>query len=670
MHTHLGAHDRTHPTAGAWRSRAVSFIATVALLLGGAVAGRAQPTYVAVDLGTLGGTSLDSSVAMDINNRGDIVGFSTINGQTHAFLWTQSGGMQDLGTLGGAESRANAINDSGQVVGSAQNAAGVQRAFLWTASGGMVEIGPENTPSSATDINNAGQVVGSYQDRYPGIFPNCCYPFTRAFLWAANTWSMLTVNVGAPNPPQLHMPTGINEAGQISCYWMTPVSTGPYPCIGSQRPEGRSSNSFGRANGINNLGQVVGHSDGFPVIWSAADPSQPPTIIGAPGAPNAEPSGINDSGQVVGRDNGRGFVWSASAGSADLGPVVLPTALGALRINNGGAVVGTRLVGGRERATRWQLAGGPVTSVTLTTDREAPQPAGTRIVLTGTATGGVAPVSYRFWLQPWATGVWQVLQDWSTTNTVPWTPAAQGGYNLAVEARGAGGSSGEAQSAIGYAISSGSGGGGGGGGGGGRMTGITLSTNPTDPQPRGTTIVLSGTGAGGTAPYSYRFWVQPWNGDWQVIQEWSPTATASWTPTVAGGYNIAVEGRSSGANSAEVSTSNTYVITSSGGGGGGGGGGGRMTDVALAANAFWPQPLGTTVTWTATGQGGTAPYSFRFWVQPWDGAWQVVRDWSTSASFVWRPTAAGGYNVAVEARSAGATAKEVQKAEVFVIAAP
>lgn len=649
MHTHLGTQGSTHATASAWRCGAVSFIATIALVLG-ATAAHAQAPYVALDLGTLGGTSVDSSDAQGINNRGDIVGSSSINGQSHAFLWTASGGMRDLGTLGGANSLATAINDSGTVVGWAQNAAGVTRAFLWTERGGMVDLGTlGGAASEAWGINNSGQVAGVAQ---------IATGQNRGFRWSSSGGM---VNLGTMGGPSSRA-NGINDAGVVSCNGQT-LNFDTYPCWG---PANALNQLFGTvppaalagAFAINNLGQIVGADPSGAIWWPSPGTAPSGTRIAAPGTP----SDINDSGQVAGNTGtGRAFVWSPSAGSVFL----VGDSSSASEINNTGTVVGSRIVNGQLVATRWTPGGGPVTGVTLTTDLASPQPGGTRIQLTGAATGGTSPVSYRFWLQPWATGVWQVLQDWSTTATVSWTPTTQGGYNLAVEARRAGSTAGEAQSAIGYTISSGSGGG---GGGGGTMTGITLSTNPTDPQPRGTTIVLSGTGAGGTAPYSYRFWVQPWSGDWQVIRDWGLTASASWTPTVAGGYNIAVEGRSSGASNAQVSASNTYVITPSGGGVGGGGG--LMTAVTLAASAFWPQPLGTTVTWTATGQGGTAPYSFRFWVQPWNGAWQVVRDWSTSASFVWRPTAAGGYNVAVEARSAGATAKEVQKAEVFVIAAP
>lgn len=68
-----------------------------------------------LDLGTLGGSS---AYVVDINDRGEVLGFSeTASGGVHPFLW-QGGKMIDLTTLGiPGHVVLNALGDHGQIVG-------------------------------------------------------------------------------------------------------------------------------------------------------------------------------------------------------------------------------------------------------------------------------------------------------------------------------------------------------------------------------------------------------------------------------------------------------------------------------------------------------------------------------------------------------------------------
>src|SRR4030095_6599617 len=71
---------------------------------------------------TLGGVAWNTPAA--INNKGEVAGFANTPGGTpggshqHAFFWTKTGGVQDLGTLpGDTRSLAFGINEDAQVVG-------------------------------------------------------------------------------------------------------------------------------------------------------------------------------------------------------------------------------------------------------------------------------------------------------------------------------------------------------------------------------------------------------------------------------------------------------------------------------------------------------------------------------------------------------------------------
>lgn len=296
-----------------------------------------------------------------------------------------------------------------------------------------------------------------------------------------------------------------------------------------------------------------------------------------------------------------------------------------------------------------------MTAVAVTADVTSPQPAGTPITLTATGTGGMAPYSCRFWIQPW-TGDWQLLRDWSVDGAHTWTPTTAGGYNIWVQGRSHGSTDVEAQSGMNFEVAP--------GGGGGPMTSVTLTTSLESPQPLSPAIVLTASGTGGTLPYAFRFWVQPWGGDWQLLRDWSAAPTYTWVPTTASGYSLWVQARSQGSTVVEVQSGINFEITA------GSGGGGPMTGVALMTDVASPQKIGTTITLTAAGTGGTMPYSYRFWVQPWGGDWQLARDWSTAPTHTWTPTAAGGYSVWVHARSQGATMVEVQRGINFEVTAP
>jgi probable HAF family extracellular repeat protein len=121
-----------------------------------------------MDLGTLGGTD---AFAVAINERGWVTGpsYSDTNASTncpwplttHPFLFNGHG-MKDLGTLGGSCAFSNAMNNRGQVAGDS-NIKGdtALHPFLWDGEK-MIDLGSfGGTSGDATFMNDAGEVVGS-----------------------------------------------------------------------------------------------------------------------------------------------------------------------------------------------------------------------------------------------------------------------------------------------------------------------------------------------------------------------------------------------------------------------------------------------------------------------------------------------------------------------------
>ena len=133
-------------------------------------------------LGTLGGGENDESAAMGINNRSQVVGWSTApDGYVYAFLRNMLAPgepMQTLGILAGDYnySQALGINDRGEVVGECgymneEGILGSRGAFIWTAARGMQDLNTlvGNLPAGrflacAYAINRSGWIVGVATD--------------------------------------------------------------------------------------------------------------------------------------------------------------------------------------------------------------------------------------------------------------------------------------------------------------------------------------------------------------------------------------------------------------------------------------------------------------------------------------------------------------------------
>ena len=121
------------------------------------------------NLGSLGGSV--GNLALEINARGEVVGFSDLPGDyfAHAFSW-RKGTMTDLGTLpGDASSFAFDINNRGQIVGQSCDASYNCRAVLWY-KGQIVDLNTYLAPSSslalmtADAINDSGEIAGQAFD--------------------------------------------------------------------------------------------------------------------------------------------------------------------------------------------------------------------------------------------------------------------------------------------------------------------------------------------------------------------------------------------------------------------------------------------------------------------------------------------------------------------------
>ena len=110
------------------------------------------------------GVDAATSKADAIGNSGRVIGsFTATNGQTFACTWFD-GTFNILHPQQATASLAKALNDAGTIIGSFTRE-GADHAFKWTGGNFVTDLTPPNAKSSEAEaINAAGQIAGSYVD--------------------------------------------------------------------------------------------------------------------------------------------------------------------------------------------------------------------------------------------------------------------------------------------------------------------------------------------------------------------------------------------------------------------------------------------------------------------------------------------------------------------------
>jgi probable HAF family extracellular repeat protein len=216
--------------------------------------------------------------AWDINNFGMIAG----SGANFPYYYSDDDGWVNLGSLGGAEGVAYAVNDSGQITGYS-NVGGSLTAhtFLYDIRDPQPQITdlmPSIGYSQGRDINNSGQIAGyMYTSSY------------RAFRWQDGQLEDLGTISGMPHSYGF----AINDSGQVAAY---------------------ASSATGNST------RIIRYTDG--VGWEQ---------LGGVGEDNIA-WGINNRGDVVGRGSAAGeiahaFLYTDENGFQDLNDLIDPNSV-------------------------------------------------------------------------------------------------------------------------------------------------------------------------------------------------------------------------------------------------------------------------------------------------------------------------------------------------------
>jgi probable HAF family extracellular repeat protein len=316
--------------------------AALAITLSGAVtAANALPLYTIAGQG------------WGVNDGGQVTGRSlTATGETHAFVG-DSGGLTDLGTLGGHNSTGFGINNAGQVTGVAHTASNRNHTFIGDTSG-LTDLGTlGGSWSYGRAINDSGQVAG-----YSQISGD-----TAVHAYVGDTGGL--IDLGTLGGTYSYA-FGINNSGQVAGKsWLTGSSI-EHAIIGDTSgltDLGTLGGNNSVAYSVNDSGQVAGSSNTAigPTHAFIGDTSGL-TDLGTLGGNDSVGIGINNSGQVVGNSYITGgyvrhaFLWNPSDGILDLNDLVADLSSWdyleyAYDISNTGYITGAgRTLGGQQHA--------------------------------------------------------------------------------------------------------------------------------------------------------------------------------------------------------------------------------------------------------------------------------------------------------------------------------
>src|SRR6266699_7269840 len=104
----------------------------------------------------------DDALAQGVNNKGEVVGFSTVasGGPDHAVVWTAQGQIRDVGTFNGTNTHFRTVDNAGTTAVGSDNlrSDGHAHAVLWHQATGFQDLVTlVNDPSSGWRVNDREQ---------------------------------------------------------------------------------------------------------------------------------------------------------------------------------------------------------------------------------------------------------------------------------------------------------------------------------------------------------------------------------------------------------------------------------------------------------------------------------------------------------------------------------
>jgi len=292
-------------------------------------------------------------------------------------------------------------------------------------------------------------------------------------------------------------------------------------------------------------------------------------------------------------------------------------------------------------------------AVSVSVAPPSPSRTGTGVTVTAHASGCANALYHFSLLAPGATS-YQLVQDYSTSSTFTWntTGLASGAYRFSIWARDAA-SSGAYGNTTGrwdaynnnavYTLTAVCG-------------AVGVSVSPASPSSVATSVTVTALATGCPNPLYHFSVLAPGAAAYQLLQDYSTSPSVTWNTTglAPGTYRLSVWARDAGSSGVygngsgrwDAYNNNTvYALTP------------VCTAVSVSVSPGSPSKVGASVTVTVHATGCPSPLYHISVLAPGATSYQLLQDYSTSATFTWKTTGLtpGQYRLSIWARDTGSS---------------
>lgn len=236
------------------------------------------------------------------------------------------------------------------------------------------------------------------------------------------------------------------------------------------------------------------------------------------------------------------------------------------------------------------------------------------VSITAQAEGGTGEYEYCFYLVRNSSKI--VLKDFTSDNSVLWTPYTAADYKVHVEVRDSAGN--QVKDEKEFVV---------------RMSNLTIdemSVTPGDGAAAGSTVTIEALASEGEGRYEYCFYVIR-DGSKILLQDFSSKNVCNWNPVTPANYDVIVEVRDETGET--VTRSTEYVIFPN-----------EVKITRFNIDSSGDICQGNNIVLTVEASGGSLPYEYQFYVMR-NGEKIMLKDFSEESQYTWVPYTPAEYEI-------------------------